>query len=97
TIWGVQMNILAQKIQADLSAVGIRLELNGLPISTALQQYRDGKNQVGVWSWAADYPDASDFLVYLPGRTVGKRAGWLADASPAARALGAAVAPVQVA
>jgi len=87
TIWGVQMNILAQKIQADLSAVGMRLELNGLPISTSLQQYRDGKNQVGVWSWAADYPDASDFLVYLPGRTVGKRAGWFADASPAAKSL----------
>ena len=87
TIWGVQMNLLAQKIQADLLAVDIRLDLNGLPITTALQQYRDGKNQVGVWSWAADYPDASDFLVYLPGRTVGKRAGWLPDASPAAKAL----------
>ncbi|HEU0114681.1 MAG TPA: hypothetical protein VFQ80_08390, partial [Thermomicrobiales bacterium] len=29
----------------------------------------------------------SDFLVYLPGRTVGKRAGWPADASPEAAAV----------
>jgi peptide/nickel transport system substrate-binding protein len=81
-IWGVQMNVLAQKIQSDLAEVGIELALDGLPRSTALQKYRDAQNQVGVWSWAADFPDASNFLVYLPGRTVGTRAGWPADASP---------------
>ena len=63
------------------------LDLDGLPQSTALQKYRDAKNQVGVWSWAADFPDASNFLVYLPGRTVGKRAGWPEDASEEAKAL----------
>src|SRR4029453_17525316 len=87
TIWGIQMNLLAQKIQADLAAVGIGITLNGLPRATALQAYRDGKNQVGVWSWAADYPDGQNFLVYAPGRTVGKRAGWLPEASPEAREL----------
>jgi peptide/nickel transport system substrate-binding protein len=81
------MNILAQKIQSDLAEVGIELSLDGLPRSTALQKYRDAENQVGVWSWAADFPDASNFLVYLPGRTVGLRAGWPADASPEAQAL----------
>jgi peptide/nickel transport system substrate-binding protein len=87
TIWGIQMNLLAQKIQADLAAVGIGISLNGLPRATALQLYRDGKNQLGVWSWAADYPDGQNFLVYAPGRTVGKRAGWLPEASPDAQAL----------
>jgi peptide/nickel transport system substrate-binding protein len=87
TIWGIQMNVLAQKIQSDLGEVGITLELDSLPGSTALQKYRDGKDQIGVWSWAADYPDASDFLVYLPGRTVGKRAGWPEDASDETKAL----------
>ncbi len=86
-IWGVQMSVLAQKIQADLATVGIQLSLNGLPRVTALQLYRDAKNQVGVWSWAADYPDGHNFLVYIPGRTVGKRAGWPEDASPAAKEL----------
>jgi peptide/nickel transport system substrate-binding protein len=87
TIFGVQMNLLAQKVQADLAAVGIGITLNGLPRATALQLYRDGKNQLGAWSWAADYPDGQNFLVYAPGRTVGKRAGWLPEASPEAREL----------
>jgi peptide/nickel transport system substrate-binding protein len=86
-IWGVQMNVLAQKIQSDLAEVGIELALDGLPRSTALQKYRDAKNQVGVWSWAADFPDASNFLVYMPGRTVGLRAGWPADYSSETEAL----------
>jgi peptide/nickel transport system substrate-binding protein len=87
TIWGVQMNLLAQKIQADLAAVGIAISLNGLPRAPALQSYRDGKNQLGVWSWAADYPHGQNFLVYAPGRVVGKRAGWPPEASPEAREL----------
>jgi peptide/nickel transport system substrate-binding protein len=87
TIWGIQMNLLAQKIQADLAAVGIAISLNGLPRAPALQSYRDGKNQLGVWSWAADYPHGQNFLVYAPGRVVGKRAGWPPEASPEAREL----------
>jgi peptide/nickel transport system substrate-binding protein len=87
TIWGVEMNVLAQKIQSDLAEVGITMTLDGLPTTTSLQKYRDGKDQVGVWSWAADFPDAADFLVYLPGRTVGKRAGWPADFNDEAKAL----------
>ena len=87
TIRGVRLNLLAQKIQADLATVGINLDLNGLPIGTALQQYRDGRFQIGVWNWPADYPDASDFLVCLPGGAIGKRAGWLPNSSAAAQAL----------
>ena len=85
---GVEMDLVVQKIQSDLAAVGIRTDLNGLPLITALQQYRDGKNQVGVWAYAADYPDADDYLVYLPGRLVGRRAGWMADANSATQELG---------
>ena len=84
---GVQMDLVVQKIQADLAAVGIKLELYGLALPTALQQYRDGKNQVGVWAYAADYADADDYLVFLPGRNVGKRAHWSEDASPQAQEL----------
>lgn len=85
--WGVQLDLLVQKIQTDLNAVGMKIELNGLAPLTALQEYRDGKNQIGVWGWTADWPDPSNFLVFLPGQTVGKRAGWPADASPDAAAL----------
>jgi peptide/nickel transport system substrate-binding protein len=81
TGYGVQYSLLAQKIQSDLQAVGFKITLDGLPGSTALQKYRDAKDQIGVWSWTADYADASDYLVYLPGQTVGKRAGWAADST----------------
>ena len=84
---GVQMDLVVQKIQADLAAVGIKLDLYGLALPTALQQYRDGKNQVGVWAYAADYPDADDYLVFLPGRNVGKRAHWSENASQPAQEL----------
>ena len=85
--WGVQLDLLVQKIQTDLMEVGMKVDLNGLASLTALQEYRDGKNQIGVWGWTADWPDASNFLVYVPGGVVGKRAGWPADASPEAAAL----------
>ena len=87
--WGIPIALLAQKIQSDLAAAGIQLQLDGLPIVTALGLYRGGKNQFGVWGWAADYPDPTDFLVYAPGRVVGNRAGWPASASPAAQKLAA--------
>ena len=87
--FGIPVSLIAQKIQADLARVGINLALDGLPNVTALTLYRAGKDQFGVWGWAADYPDASDFLVYAPGRVVGKRAGWLPSASPAAQQLAA--------
>jgi peptide/nickel transport system substrate-binding protein len=87
TVQGVSYAVLAQKFQADLSAVGITVELNGLPRVVGLQQYRDGKAQLWFSGWVADYPDPSNFLVYLPGRVAGKRARWMADSSPQARDL----------
>jgi peptide/nickel transport system substrate-binding protein len=80
--YGVQASLIAQKVQEDLAAVGIKIALNGLPYTVSIQQYREGKNQLGIWQWAADYPDVSDYLVFIPGRTVAKRAGWLPNASP---------------
>jgi peptide/nickel transport system substrate-binding protein len=85
--YGVNFGVVAEKVQADLVKVGIRLELDGLPTSVALQKYRDAKDQLGIWAWAADYPDVSDYLVFVPGRTVAKRAGWPADAGAQAQEL----------
>ena len=82
---GVKISLLAQKIQADLSAVGVTLDLNGLPSSVSLQRYRDGKAQLSTSGWVADYPDGSDFLVYLPGGAAGKRAQWFPNSNPTAQ------------
>ena len=87
--FGIPTALLAQKIQSDLATVGIDLALDGLPTVTSLTLYRSGKDQFGVWGWAADYADATDFLVWAPGRVVGKRAGWVPAASPEAAKLAA--------
>jgi len=84
TSFGIQYPILAQKLQADLAAVGITVDLNGLPGAVALGEYRAGRAPALFGGYVADYPDATDFLVYLPGRLVGKRLRWPATASPAA-------------
>ncbi|HLW47820.1 MAG TPA: ABC transporter substrate-binding protein [bacterium] len=84
TSFGIQYPVLAQKIQADLAAVGITVDLNGLPGAVALGDYRAGRSPALFGGYVADYPDATDFLVYLPGRLVGKRLRWPATASPAA-------------
>ncbi|HEV2283145.1 MAG TPA: ABC transporter substrate-binding protein [bacterium] len=84
TSFGIQYPILAQKLQADLAAVGITVDLNGLPGAVALGEYRAAKAPALFGGYVADYPDATDFLVYLPGRLVGKRLRWPATASAAA-------------
>ncbi|HEV2356520.1 MAG TPA: ABC transporter substrate-binding protein, partial [bacterium] len=84
TSFGIQYALMAQKLQADLAAVGITVDLNGLPGAVALGEYRAGRSPALFGGYYADYPDATDFLVYLPGRLVGKRLQWPASAGPAA-------------
>jgi peptide/nickel transport system substrate-binding protein len=84
---GVKFDLLAQKIQADLANVGIAVKLNGLERALALGQYRRGQPQLWFSGWSADYPDGSDFLVYLPGGAAGARAHWMPDSSPEAAQL----------
>ena len=45
----------------------------------------------GLSLWGPDYPDPSDYLVFLPGELVGTRAGWPAGSEKTAEALGAKV------
>jgi peptide/nickel transport system substrate-binding protein len=72
----------AAKIQASLGEVGITINLNGQPSAIATPNYRGGKNPMGLFGWAPDYPDPNDYLPFLPDQLVGKRAGWLASADP---------------
>jgi peptide/nickel transport system substrate-binding protein len=88
TLNGISFATLAQKVQANLQAAGITVNLTGSPISTALADYRAGTEQMGVWLWGPDYPDPNDYLVFLPGQLVGLRAGWAAGADPSLEALG---------
>jgi peptide/nickel transport system substrate-binding protein len=89
TLNGISFSTLAQKVQSNLQDVGIKANLTGSPISTALADYRAGTEQIGVWLWGPDYPDPNDYLVFLPGQLVGLRAGWAKGADPSLEALGA--------
>ena len=87
TVNGLQMQTLAEAIQAQLKQVGITLTLSPAPISTFLAAYRAGKLQSGIMYWGPDYPDPSDYLVFNPGQPLGLRAGWAAGMDPAVTAL----------
>ncbi|WP_327103868.1 ABC transporter substrate-binding protein [Nonomuraea glycinis] len=76
TVNGLSFQPLAERIQANLKEVGITVDLQPAPVTTALDNYRNGKEEMGLWYWGPDYPDPSDYLAFLPGQTVGKRAGW---------------------
>ena len=89
TLNGLSFSTLAQKVQANLADVGIKVNLAGSPIATSLADYRAGKEQLGLWLWGPDYPDPNDYLVFLPGELVGLRAGWAKGADPSLEALGA--------
>lgn len=81
TLNGVSFGPLAQRVQANLKEVGIAVDLAPAPIATALENYRAGKEQMGLWWWSPDFPDASNYLSFLPGKLIGLRAGWKAGAA----------------
>ncbi len=87
TLGGLSFQTLAERLQSQLSAAGINVDLAPAPVATELDPYRNGKEQIGLWYWGPDYPDAADYLVFGPGGTVGKRANWTAADAPDIAAL----------
>jgi peptide/nickel transport system substrate-binding protein len=91
TINGVLFDTLAQRVQANLEAIGMKVKLAGSPVGTWLERYRDGKMPFGLSIWGPDYPDPADYLVFLPGELVGTRAGWPAGSEKTLEKLGQTV------
>ncbi|MFN8498792.1 MAG: ABC transporter substrate-binding protein [Anaerolineae bacterium] len=73
---GLDFDLLAQKVQADLAEVGIKVTLKPGDLQTELANYRAGNEGFGLWTWGADFPDTNDRLAFLPEGIVGKRANW---------------------
>jgi peptide/nickel transport system substrate-binding protein len=92
TINGVPFATLAQRVQSNLQAVGINVQLSGSPTGTWLTAYRSGKMAFGLSLWGPDYPDPADYLTFAPGDLVGLRAGWAKGAAPAVEKTAAAAA-----
>ena len=87
---GVSFTDLATRVQADMKKIGINLELKGGPVSTLLEMARAGKQQMGLWLWGPDFPDASNYVAFAPGGIVaGNRVNWKKGAAPEIEALAA--------
>jgi len=83
TYQGVNIGTTAQKVQSDLKALGITVNLKPGEVQVALANYRDGKSQFALWFWGPDYIDPLDYVEFAPDGIVGKRAKWLGDAADA--------------
>jgi peptide/nickel transport system substrate-binding protein len=73
---GVSFDVVAQKIQADLGDAGINVMLKPGDFQTTLANYRAGTESFGFWLWTPDYFDSNDYLAFLPGGVLAKRANW---------------------
>jgi peptide/nickel transport system substrate-binding protein len=88
TVQGLQLQLVAQAIQADLAKVGINLTLEPQPAATYYSTLRSDTAQAALAYWGPDFPDASNYLAFTPGQGVAVRANW----TPAS-ATGKLVAP----
>ncbi len=79
---------IAQKVQADLAAVGINAEIETMDSTVGYELYRGGKMAFAINAWGPDYLDSNNQLAFLPGKTVGLRAQWKESDNPELAALG---------
>jgi peptide/nickel transport system substrate-binding protein len=84
---GVELLMMAQKIQNDLKAIGINTNIIPEDVLISLETYRTGQQSLGLWYWNPDYPDNNSQLAFLPGQKVGLRANWSAEMYPELAAL----------
>ncbi|MCI0633298.1 MAG: ABC transporter substrate-binding protein [Actinobacteria bacterium] len=89
TINGVAFATLAQRVQANLQEIGIKIELAGAPVGTWLDKYRNATMAFGLSLWGPDFPDPADYLAFMPGELVGTRVGWPKGSDPALERLAA--------
>lgn len=82
TVSGVPIDQLAQSIQAQLKNVGINIKLAPASSTVQLDNYRSGKQGMGISTWGADFPDPSNYLVFAPGGDLGLRSQWKTGMSP---------------
>ncbi len=85
--FNVPSSLVAPKVQEDLKAVGITVNLRPVPATQELTDFREGKLDAAIHEWGADYIGWTDFLpVFAPGGHVaGPRQGWMPDFSPEAK------------
>ena len=73
---GTSWVTMAQKIQSDLAAVNINVNIETSEIGVVIDEYREGTCPFLIMHWSPDYYDINNQLAFLPGDTVGERANW---------------------
>jgi peptide/nickel transport system substrate-binding protein len=76
TYSGFNFGTSAQKIQADLAEIGVKVNLKGSEVGTWLDGYRQGKLGFTMSLWGPDFRDPGNYLEFLPEKKVGLRAMW---------------------
>lgn len=85
---GILLSDLAQKVKDDLAQIGINVNIVAQPWAAGYgDAYRDGTLGFTVMYWGTDYNDPNVQLEFMPGATVGLRAGWTAEMNPELAAL----------
>ena len=80
---GILLTDLAQKVKDDLSQIGINVNITTEAWAAGYgDAYRNGTLGFTVMYWGVDYSDPNVQLEFLPGGTVGLRAGWTAEMNP---------------
>lgn len=76
---GVDLAQLAETLQAQLKEADINLDLKPAPSSTQLDGFRSAKQPMGIGTWGADFPDPTNYNVFIPGGDVADRVNWKDD------------------
>lgn len=85
---GLEFATLAQRVAADLEAIGFTIKLEALPVATYLPLWRKGTMEMTMTYNYPDFADASYYTSFLPGFSQdADRAGWKTG-DPALVALG---------
>jgi peptide/nickel transport system substrate-binding protein len=84
---GLSISALASLVKADLGAAGIKVNLAGRPSDAAKAEFATGQEQMGLWASSA--AGSSSYLDFLPGGSIGSKAGWTAGSDLALESLGA--------
>ena len=80
---GILLSDLAQLVKSDLAQIGINVNIVAEPWAAGYgDAYRDGTLGFTIMYWATDYNDPNVQLEFLPGASVGVRAGWTAEMDP---------------
>ncbi len=87
-IGSLPMSALAAMVRSELGAAGITVNLAGAPAASASADYAAGGEQMGLWPMFASSADPNQYLAFLPGRSIGIRAGWTAGADASVESLG---------